>query len=79
MLSIVPNCVSGCVPPGKFRRARRKFATAHFAEDWGYSALGASGHVIAIVHRIAYDPPQEDVDTVIRMVIAASPSVNPVN
>lgn len=64
-----------------------------WTEDWGYSALGAGGHVIAIVpgkdlvivHRVAYDPPQEDfvayrdVDTMIRMVIAAAPSVNPVN
>jgi len=56
--------------------------------DWGYSALGADGHFIAvvpakdlvIVHRVMYDPPREDVvpyrivDTMIRMVIAAAPS-----
>jgi CubicO group peptidase (beta-lactamase class C family) len=56
--------------------------------DWGYSALGADGHFIAvipskdlvIVHRVLYDPPREDavpyrvVDTMIRMVIAAAPA-----
>jgi len=56
--------------------------------DWGYSALGAGGHFIAvvpskdlvIVHRVMYDPPREDdvsyrtVDTMIRMIIAAAPS-----
>jgi CubicO group peptidase (beta-lactamase class C family) len=55
--------------------------------DWGYAALGAGGHVIAvipardlvIVHRVAYDPPREDfvshpdVSTMIRMVIDAAP------
>jgi hypothetical protein len=53
----------------------------------GYSALGAAGHVIAvvpskdlvIVHRVAYEPPQEDVvsftdiDTLVRMYVAAAP------
>lgn len=56
--------------------------------DWGYSALGADGHYIAvvpgkdlvIVHRVIYDPPREDVvpyrdvDTMIRMIIAAAPA-----
>ena len=56
--------------------------------DWGYSALGADGHYIAvvpskdlvIVHRVLYDPPREDVvpyrdvDTMIRMIIAAAPA-----
>lgn len=56
--------------------------------DWGYSALGADGHFIAvvpskdlvIVHRVMFDPPREDavsyrtVDTMIRMIIAAAPS-----
>ena len=58
-----------------------------WTEEWGYSAVGASGHIIAvipkrdlvIVHRVAYDPPQEDVvsyrdiDTLVRMYIAAAP------
>jgi len=58
-----------------------------WTEAWGYSAVGASGHIIAvipkrdlvIVHRVAYDPPQEDVvsyrdiDTLVRMYIAAAP------
>ena len=62
-------------------------------EDWGYSAIGALGHIIAvipskdlvIVHRVAYDPPREDVvsyrdmDTMIRMVIAAAPAGQVVN
>ena len=62
-------------------------------EDWGYSAIGALGHMIAvipskdlvIVHRVAYDPPREDVvsyrdmDTMIRMVIAAAPAGQVVN
>jgi CubicO group peptidase (beta-lactamase class C family) len=62
-------------------------------EEWGYSALGMFGHVIAvipakdlvIVHRVAFDPPQEDavsyrdVDTIIRMVIAAAPAAGAVN
>ena len=57
-------------------------------EEWGYSAIGALGHIIAvipakdlvIVHRVAYDPPKEDVvsyrdiDAMIRMVIAAAPA-----
>lgn len=57
--------------------------------DWGYSALGASGHMIAvipekdlvIVHRVAFSPPREDVvpynqiDALIRIYIAAAPSV----
>ena len=38
-------------------------------ETWGYSAIGASGHMFAVipekdmvvVHRVAYDPPLEDV------------------
>ncbi len=56
--------------------------------DWGFSALGQSGHFIAvvpnkdlvIVHRVLYDPPVEDavpyrvVDAMIRMVIAAAPA-----
>ncbi len=59
-------------------------------EEWGYSAVGASGHMIAvipakdlvIVHRVAYDPPKEDVvsyrdiDAMIRIVIAAAPPVD---
>jgi CubicO group peptidase (beta-lactamase class C family) len=61
-----------------------------WTEEWGYSAVGAGGHLIAvipskdlvIVHRVAYDPPREDVvsyrdiDTMIRMVIAAAPAVS---
>ena len=53
----------------------------------GYSAIGAAGHVIAvvpnkdlvIVHRVAYDPPREDVvsyrdiDTLVRIYTAAAP------
>jgi CubicO group peptidase (beta-lactamase class C family) len=56
--------------------------------DWGYSALGLGGHVIAIVpdkdlvvvHRVANNPPRTDsvptwdVDTMIRMIIAAAPA-----
>lgn len=56
-------------------------------EEWGYSAIGASGHVIAvvpkkdlvIVHRVTYEPPREDVvsyrdiDTLVQMYIAAAP------
>jgi CubicO group peptidase (beta-lactamase class C family) len=55
--------------------------------DWGYAALGASGHIIAVVpskdlvvvHRVIYEPPREDVvayrtiDAMIRMIIAAAP------
>jgi hypothetical protein len=51
--------------------------------------LGAAGHVIAIipgkdlviVHRVAYDPPREDVvsfsdiDTLVRMYVIAAPDV----
>lgn len=62
-------------------------------EEWGYSAIGAQGHIIAvipskdlvIVHRVAYDPPREDVvsyrdiDTMIRMVIAAAPAGEVIN
>ena len=60
-----------------------------WVEQWGYSAMGASGHMIAviptkdlvIVHRVAYDPPREDVvsyrdiDALIRMYIAAAPDI----
>jgi CubicO group peptidase (beta-lactamase class C family) len=60
-----------------------------WVEDWGYSAIGAGGHFIAvipskemvIVHRVAYDPPLVDVvsyrdmDVLIRMYIAAAPDV----
>jgi CubicO group peptidase (beta-lactamase class C family) len=56
--------------------------------DWGYSALGVGGHVIAvvpskdlvIVHRVSNNPPRNDtvpywdVDTMIRMIIAAAPA-----
>lgn len=56
-------------------------------QAWGYSALGHGGHVIAvipskdlvIVHRVAYDPPREDVvsygdiEAMIRMIIEAAP------
>ena len=59
-----------------------------WTSDWGYSALGQDGHFIAVVpskdlvvvHRVMYDPPREDrvpyknVDTMIRMLIAAAPS-----
>lgn len=58
-------------------------------EAWGYSAIGAAGHIIAvvpkkdlvIVHRVAYDPPREDVvsyrdiDTLVQMYIAAAPAI----
>lgn len=57
-------------------------------QAWGYSALGHGGHVIAvipskdlvIVHRVAYDPPREDVvpyldiEAMIRMIIEAAPT-----
>lgn len=56
--------------------------------DWGYTALGQGGHVIAvhpakdlvIVHRVNNNPPRKesvpyhDVDTLIRMIIAAAPA-----
>ena len=56
--------------------------------DWGYSAVGADGHFIAVipgkdlvvVHRVPYDPPRSDVvsyrtvDTMIRLIIAAAPT-----
>jgi CubicO group peptidase (beta-lactamase class C family) len=62
-------------------------------EEWGYSAIGAFGHMIAvipakelvIVHRVTYDPPKEDVvsyrdiDAMIRMVIAAAPAGDTLN
>lgn len=55
--------------------------------DWGYSAVGADGHFIAvvpskdlvIVHRVMFDPPRADVvpyrtvDTMIRLIIGAAP------
>jgi hypothetical protein len=58
---------------------------------WGYSALGNGGHVIAaipgkdlvIVHRVAYDPPREDVvsyediEAMIRIIIEAAPDPAP--
>jgi CubicO group peptidase (beta-lactamase class C family) len=57
-----------------------------WTSDWGYSALGVGGHVIAviprkdlvIVHRVDNNPPRTDsvpywdIDTMIRMVIAAA-------
>jgi CubicO group peptidase (beta-lactamase class C family) len=60
-----------------------------WTEEWGYSAIGASGHIIAvipkkdlvIVHRVAYDPPREDVvsyrdiDALMRIYIAAAPDI----
>lgn len=56
--------------------------------DWGYAALGQGGHIIAvhpakdlvIVHRVNNQPPRtdsvpyHDVDTLIRMIIAAAPA-----
>ena len=62
-----------------------------WTSDWGYAALGAGGHYIAvvpaknlvIVHRVIYDPPRDDVvpyrtvDTMIRMIIAAAPAPHP--
>jgi CubicO group peptidase (beta-lactamase class C family) len=59
-----------------------------WVSDWGYAALGADGHIIAVipakdlvvVHRVMYDPPREDavayrvIDTMIRMVMAAAPA-----
>src|SRR5262249_27200451 len=59
-----------------------------WVSDWGYSAVGADGHIIAVVpskdlvvvHRVMYDPPRADVveyrviDAMIRMVIAAAPA-----
>jgi CubicO group peptidase (beta-lactamase class C family) len=59
-----------------------------WTSDWGYSALGVGGHVIAVipgkdlvvVHRVDNNPPRDDsvryrdIDTMIRMVIAAAPA-----
>jgi CubicO group peptidase (beta-lactamase class C family) len=62
-----------------------------WTEEWGYSAIGASGHFVAvvpkkdlvIVHRVAYGPgredvvPYRDIDALVRIYIAASPEVVP--
>lgn len=64
------------------------FGLLWWTTDWGYAALGQGGHVIAvhpakdlvIVHRVNNNPPRTDavpyheLDTFIRMVIAASPA-----
>lgn len=64
------------------------YAFLWWTTEWGYTALGVGGHVIAIVpakdlvvvHRVANNPPRTDsvpywdVDTMIRMIIAAAPA-----